>query len=46
VYSAHYIADPALRGPVADYLERERPAMEAERLAMTEELSPFRKDLG
>lgn len=44
VYSAHYIADPALRGPVADYLERERPAVEAEMHAMAEALSPFRKD--
>ncbi len=46
VYSAHFIADPALRGPVADYLERERPAVEAEMHAMAEELSPFRRDLG
>ena len=46
VYSAHFIADPALRGPVADYLERERPAVEAEMHAMAEELSPFRKDVG
>ncbi|RZJ46215.1 MAG: GNAT family N-acetyltransferase, partial [Brevundimonas sp.] len=46
VYSAHFIADPALRGPVADYLERERPAMEAEMQAMAEELTPFRRDLG
>lgn len=46
VYSAHWIADPALRRPVADYLERERPAVDAEIGALTEELSPFRKDLG
>jgi predicted N-acyltransferase len=46
VYSAHFIADPALRRPVADYLERERPAVEAEIGALTDELSPFRKDLG
>lgn len=46
VYSAHFIADPALRGPVADYLERERPAVEAEIESLTEELSPFRKTLG
>jgi len=44
VYSAHFIADPALRGPVADYLQRERPAVEAEMHAMAEELSPFRRD--
>lgn len=46
VYSAHFIADPALRGPVADYLERERPAVDAEIEGLTEELSPFRRDLG
>ena len=45
VYSAHHIADPALRGPVADYLARERPAVEAETAAMAEELSPFRRDV-
>ena len=44
VYSAHHIADPALRAPVADYLERERPAVEAEMAAMSAELSPFRRD--
>jgi uncharacterized protein len=43
VYSAHFIADPALRKPVADYLNRERPAVQAETEAMGEELSPFRK---
>jgi predicted N-acyltransferase len=46
VYSAHWIADPALRAPVADYLARERPAVDAEIDAMAAELSPFRKDLG
>ncbi|MBU2417288.1 MAG: GNAT family N-acetyltransferase [Alphaproteobacteria bacterium] len=45
VYSAHVIADPALRAPVADYLARERPAVEAEIGALAEELSPFRKDV-
>ena len=44
VYSAHHIADPALRGPVADYLARERPAVEAGIAALTAELSPFRRD--
>ena len=44
VYSAHFIADPALRDPVADYLDHERPAVEAEIAALTEELSPFRRD--
>ena len=43
VYSAHFIADPALRGPVARYLDGERPAVENQIAAMTDELSPFRK---
>ncbi|TAJ62779.1 GNAT family N-acetyltransferase [Brevundimonas sp.] len=43
VYSAHFIADPALREPVARYLEGERPAVEAEIAVMTEDLSPFRR---
>ncbi|TFW13174.1 N-acetyltransferase [Brevundimonas intermedia] len=42
VYSAHFIADPALRDPVARYLDGERPAMQAEMAAMTEELSPYK----
>ena len=42
VYSAHWIADPALRTPVARYLEQERRGVEAEIAAMTEELSPYR----
>jgi predicted N-acyltransferase len=45
VFSAHFIADPALREPVARYLEGERPAVEAEIAVMTDELSPFRKDV-
>ncbi|MDI6623931.1 MAG: GNAT family N-acetyltransferase [Brevundimonas sp.] len=45
VYSAHWIADPALRAPVADYLARERPAVDAEIRVLAEELSPFRKDV-
>lgn len=44
VYSAHFIAHPALRAPVADYLARERPAVEAEIGIMADELSPFRRD--
>ena len=44
VYSAHLIANPALRGPVADYLARERPAVAAEIAALSAELSPFRRD--
>ena len=43
VYSSHFIADPALRGPVARYLEGERPAVEAEMWAMTEQQSPYRQ---
>ena len=42
VYSAHWIADPALRDPVARYLDNERPAVEAEMEAMTLDLSPYR----
>jgi len=42
VYSAHWIADPALRDPVARYLDNERPAVEAEMNAMTADLSPYR----
>ena len=42
VYSAHFIADPALRDPVARYLDNERPAVEAEMAAMTADLSPYR----
>lgn len=43
VYSAHWIADPALREPIARYLDNERPAVEAEMAAMTEALSPYRR---
>ena len=43
VYSAHYIADAALRTPVARYLEQEREGVAAEIIAMTDELSPYRK---
>ena len=43
VYSAHFIADPALRDPVARYLEQERLAVEAEMRAMAAELSPYRQ---
>ena len=43
-YSAHYIADPALRRGIADYLKRERAYV----AAMGDELAaagPFRQDL-
>lgn len=43
VYSAHFIADTALRDPVARYLEQERPAVEAQMQAMATELSPYRQ---
>ncbi|NBB52746.1 GNAT family N-acetyltransferase [Rhizobium sp. CRIBSB] len=42
VYSAHFIADPALRQPVARYLDRERPAVAEAIGALTAEQSPFR----
>ena len=43
VYSAHLIVDPGLSQAVAQYLDGERPAVEAEIAAMTEQLSPYRK---
>jgi predicted N-acyltransferase len=42
VYSAHYIADPMLREPVARYLEEERAAVAAEMAVLEAEYSPFR----
>jgi predicted N-acyltransferase len=44
VYSAHWIADPALREPVARYLEREREAVAGEMAMLAEEFSPFRHE--
>ena len=41
-YSAHYIADPALRRAVADYLTRERRAVAHEIALLTEE-APFKR---
>lgn len=41
VYSAHFIADPALRAPVARYLQQERQAVEDEMNALTATYSPF-----
>jgi predicted N-acyltransferase len=46
VYSAHYIADPALRGPVARYLEQELQAVRQEMDWLAEEYSPFREGEG
>lgn len=43
VYSAHYIADPALREPVERFVERERAGVEADMEWLAEEYSPFRK---
>jgi predicted N-acyltransferase len=43
VYSAHYIADKALREPVRRYLDQERPAVEQEMAYLAAEFSPFRE---
>jgi len=43
-YSAHYIADPALRRAIADYLSRERTYVEAAGKELLD-AGPFRKDL-
>ena len=43
VYSAHWIADPALRRPVADYLTRERAGIAHHIADMTRELSPYKE---
>ncbi|MBA3810435.1 MAG: N-acetyltransferase [Caulobacteraceae bacterium] len=43
VFSAHHIADPALRAPVARYLAEERRAVQGEMDWLTEEYSPFRR---
>ncbi|CAN5155372.1 GNAT family N-acetyltransferase [soil metagenome] len=43
VYSAHWIADPALRKPVADYLVREREGVAFQIADMTQELSPYKQ---
>jgi predicted N-acyltransferase len=44
VYSAHWIADPALRTPVARYLEQERAQVRQEMDWLTAEYSPFRHE--
>ncbi len=44
VYSAHWIADPALREPVARYLEQERRAVDWEMGQLEETYSPFKAD--
>jgi predicted N-acyltransferase len=43
VYSAHYIADPALRGPVERFVAQERAGVESEMEWLAEEYSPFRQ---
>ena len=43
VYSAHHIADRALRVPVARFLEEERRAVQGEMDWLAEEYSPFRQ---
>jgi len=43
VRSAHHIPDPGFRDAIARYLDHERPAIEAEIKALTDEQSPFRK---
>jgi predicted N-acyltransferase len=42
-YSAHWIAHPGLARAVAEFLERERPAMQREMAALAT-LSPFRQE--
>jgi predicted N-acyltransferase len=42
VYSAHWIADPALRGPVARFVEQERARVEGEMQWLAQTYSPFR----
>jgi len=43
VYSAHYIADPALRAPVEQFVLRERAGVEAEMEWLADEYSPFKR---
>ena len=42
VYSAHYIADPALRGPVERFVAQERAGVEQEMEWLADEYSPFK----
>ena len=44
VYSAHWIADPRLRTPIARYLDEERPAVENEMAYLEAEFSPFKHE--
>jgi len=42
VFSAHWIADPALREPIRRYLDQERAAIRQEMDWLAEEYSPFK----
>lgn len=42
-YSAHWLSHPGLTRAVADFLERERPAVLADMAALEAEYSPYRK---
>ncbi len=44
VYSAHYIADKALRGPVERFVAQERQGVEREMEWLAEEYSPFKAE--
>jgi uncharacterized protein len=44
VYSAHWIADPALRAPVARYLDQERAAVQDDMNYLAAEFSPFKHE--
>ena len=43
-YSAHWIAHPGLAEAVARAMDRERPLVEREIAALTQEYSPYRQD--
>ena len=43
-YSAHWIADPALRKAIAEHLEREREQVDWEIAEVGREYSPYRKN--
>ncbi len=46
VYSAHYITDPALRDPIARFLDQERAAVRQEMDWLSEAYSPFKEENG
>lgn len=45
VYSAHWIRDPGFARAVADFLARERHALESEMEQLEEALSPFKREV-